>query len=456
MKIQWLVGLRKDQISVSPGTLSEFQMVPGRVKLYFGAWNREVNVMCSLNLPDGVMGIPENWKDYFTLPDDVHYECYKDGFGLHLGPLVALIAFSKHEDITRSKLNSYREYFLQYGDGLLFICAADGIDTEKKMIKGYYYSTSGKFNVWKEGIFPYPGSAYNRTVLKKEVFDDLDVVMDNHIFNSFSNGSFNKWELWNRLSLNPTLKAHLPHTSLLTDLHSLDEMLDRNSCVYLKPVGGTLSMGIRKVCKRSDGDGYLLYYPNRQKEGNGTNQEILVDPIKIDRWLKRLQQLKYIVQQEITMKRYDERPIDFRVIMQKNRNNEWGCTGIFGKFGKKGSIITNFTKSGFLLSGKESFRVAFEMNEQQASKKIEELTQISHLICKTFDQYGLYGDVGIDLMVDQNGKVWILEVNTLDTNHRFPLRIKDTELYKQVVKNPLEFAKFLAGFTRDSKMKNDK
>jgi hypothetical protein len=451
MKIQWMMGLGIDQIGLSPGTLSEFHMVSGKVKLHFGSWSREVYVIRSLDLPDGVLGIPDNWKNYLSIPDDFNYECYKNGFSLHLGPVVAMIAFSKHEDITRSKLNFHREYFLQFGEGLLFICAADGIDTGKKIIKGYYYSTKGRFNVWREGIFPYPGAAYNRTVLKKEIFDDLALVTDNHIFNSFSNGSFNKWELWNRLSLNPTLKAHLPYTSLLTDPQSLDSMLERYSCVYLKPVGGTLSMGIRKVCKRSDSDGYLLYYPNRQKVGKGTNQEFLVDPKTIDRWFRRLQQKEYIVQQAIAMKRYDERPIDFRVIMQKNRNNEWGCTGIFGKFGKIGSIITNFTKSGFLLSGKESFRLAFEMNEEQASKKLDELTQISHLICRTFEQYGLYGDLGIDLMVDHNGKVWILEVNTLDTYHRFPLRLRDIELYKKVVKNPLQYAKFLAGFTKDMK-----
>lgn len=221
MKIQPMMGVEDDQIYLSPGTLSEYQMVPGRVKLQFGAWSREVNVICNLDLRDGVMEIPENWKKYLSIPDDVIYECYKNSFGLHLGPIVALIAFSKHDDITRSKLYSHREYFPQFGEGLLFICAADGIDTEKKIIKGYYYSTNRRFNVWKEGMFPYPGSAYNRTQLKKEIFDNLALVTNNRIFNSYSNGSFNKWELWNRLSLNPTLKAHLPYTTPLTDLHKI-------------------------------------------------------------------------------------------------------------------------------------------------------------------------------------------------------------------------------------------
>lgn len=96
------------------------------------------------------------------------------------------------------------------------------------------------------------------------------------------------------------------------------------------------------------------------------------------------------------------------------------------------------------------------MNEDQVQKKLDELTLLSHLICRTFDQYGLYGDVGIDLMVDQKGKVWVLEVNTLDTYHRFPLRVREIDLYKKVIKTPLAYARFLAGFTKDKKYEDDK
>lgn len=446
MKIQWMTGLANDQVCFSSGTFSEYQLVPGKMNLHFGAWKREVTINISRFLTDGVMGLPENWKESLTIPDHGSYEFYKKDTDIHIGPLVALIAFSKHEDITIDKLNVHLDYFLQFGEGLLFICAADGIDMEKKTIRGYYYSPNEVSNLWQTGIFPYPGAAYNRTKMSREIFDDLALVTNNHIFNSFSNGSFNKWELWKRLSLVPELHAHLPHTVPFTNLNVLNRMLHRHGCVYLKPAGGTLSKGIMKVYRLRNRNGYLLYYPNRKKEGNGTIREILVNPARITRWVRWMKQHQYLVQQAISMKMYEEMPIDFRVIMQKNRTNEWGCTGIFGKFGKKGSIITNFSRSGFLLSGTDAFRLAFQMNDSQVQKKIEELTDLSHQICGTFDKYGLYGDVGIDLMVDQNEKVWILEVNTLDTYHRFPLHMGNRELYENVVKNPLEYAKFLAGF----------
>lgn len=446
MKIQWLTGLASNQVCLSPQTLSENQMIPGKMMLHFGAWFQEVTIISNKDIPDGVLGLPFNLKGIFTIPDHISYDFYKNGTDLYLGPLIALIAFAKHDEITTNKLNHHLDYFRHFGKGLLFICAVDGIDTKKKIMKGYYYSPELTSNGWKVGVFPYPGAAYNRAKITREIFDDLALETNNRIFNSFSNGSFNKWELWKRLAPIQKLKPHLPHTIPFTNVRRLSKMLNRYGCVYLKPAGGTLSKGIIKVQKTPDGSGYHLFYPNRKKGGKGTIQKNLEDRKKINKWVRGLKQKDYLIQQAIAMKVYEQMPIDFRVIMQKNNENKWECTGIFSKYGKKGSIITNFSRSGFLLSGIESFRLAFAMNEMQAQNKIDELTDLSYEICNTFDMYGQYGDIGIDLMVDQYEKVWILEVNTLDTYHRFPLHSGDKELYEKVIKNPLIYAKFLAGF----------
>lgn len=446
MKIHWMTGLANNQVCLSPRTISEFQMGPGKMMLHFGTWLQEINFIVSTQLSDGVLGLPINLKEIFTIPEHISFDLYKNGTDFHLGPLVALIAFAKHEEITINKLNNHRDYSHQFGKGLLFICAADGIDTKKKTIKGYYYSPDDSPNCWKIGVFPYPDAIYNRAKMTREIFDELASVTNNRIFNSFTNGSFNKWELWKRLSPVRELLVHLPHTIPLTNRKRLNHMLERYGCVYLKPAGGTLSKGIIKVQKTKDQKGYILFYPNRKKYGKGTNQKVLVNPKKINTWLRKMREKEYLVQQAISMKKYEQMPIDFRVIMQKDNENKWSCTGIFSKYGKKGSIITNFSRSGFLLSGLDSFRLAFAMNEMQAQTKIDELTDLSYQICTTFDKYGQYGDIGIDLMVDQHEKVWILEVNTLDTYHRFPLHQGNRELYEKVIKNPLDYAKFLAGF----------
>ncbi|WP_102347712.1 YheC/YheD family endospore coat-associated protein [Bacillus sp. Marseille-P3661] len=452
MKIQWISELSTDQVRISPKSLRENQIIPSKMKFHFGAWDCEINIDIDPRFSDDVIGLPQAWREKFTFPDALTYQLLVEDNNLHLGPLIALISFSKHDKITADNLNHHLDYFLQFGTGMLIICAVDGIDTKKKLIKGYYYYTDGTVNNWKTGVFPYPDAVYNRTKVSKEIFDDLSQMTNNRIFNSFSNGSFNKWELWQRLTPVPELQNHLPHTIPLTNIQSLNGMIDLHGFVYLKPSGSTLSKGIIKVCRTKNKNGYVLLYPNRKKGGKGTIQHILVDRKKIRRWIQRLNRKKYIVQQAISMKKYEQMPIDFRVIMQKNKNNKWGCTGIFSKYGKKGSIITNFSTSGRLLSGAESLQLAFQMNEQQAQNKLNKLAYLSHLICRTFDKYGLYGDLGIDLVVDEFERVWILEVNTLDTYHRFPLHLNNKQLYEQVIKNPLEYAKFLSGFRRSTQI----
>ncbi|WP_438314263.1 YheC/YheD family protein [Sporosarcina sp. FA9] len=446
MHIKWITGTT-NQIHLAIKTANEFGITPGPMTFQFGSWEQQVQVQINTDIPEDVIGLPEQWKNIFTIPETLPYELNRTDTTLRLGPVIALIVFSQLDEMTLSNLNHYREYFSDYASiqGLVYICAWNTIDIEKKQIQGYYFDpkASNASNRWKFGTFPYPGSAYNRTAMPETVFNALLTVMGDRVFNSFSNGSFNKWELWKRLSPDLRLRSHLPATEPLTDITVLNNMLDRYGSIYLKPAGGTLSQGILKVDKRDNG--YLVTYPKQRDEGKNY-QNIIENSKSIEQWLFKLKSKEYLVQQAIITKRYETQPIDFRVIMQKDEKNQWNCTGIFGKFGQKGNIITNFSQNGFIRSGMDTFRLAFQMNDKKAQKKIEELKKISSRICYVFDQYGNYGDLGIDLMVDHKGKVWILEANSLDTYHRFPLRIDDRALYKKVVTSPFRYAKYLAGF----------
>lgn len=445
MYIQWVTDHMGNQVHLSSQTANKHNISSGLITFQFGSFKQDVQVQISSDFSEDCIGLPQHWARHLTIPDTLPYEIKKAGNILKLGPVIALIVFSKLNEITPSKLNSYLRYFDEYAkiNGLIFLCAWNAINTEKKQITGYYFDPNADSGHWKIGTFPYPDSAYNRTAMPKAVFYDLLDVTGERIFNSFSNGSFNKWELWERLSPVEELSHHLPFTEQLTALLSLDAILEAYQSIYLKPSGGTLSKGIMKVEKTPSG--YLVTYPTRKKS-EGPIQEHLEDAQSIEQWFKKLKSKKYLAQQAISMNRYKNKPIDFRVIMQKNEAGQWECSGIFGKFGKSGNIITNFTRNGFIRSGKDTFQIAFNMNEQEALTKIEELKKIAFRICQVFDEYGNYGDLGIDLMVDHEWKVWILEVNTLDTYHRFPLHMDDEELYKKVVTSPFRYAKYLAGF----------
>ncbi|MEW9671608.1 YheC/YheD family protein [Ammoniphilus sp. 3BR4] len=444
MQIEWIPGNR---IVMNSQTIKEYGIAPGRVIFHFGSWVQQADIRRNEDFAPHTIGLLKDWKKRFSIPDHLPYKMYSLKNRIHLGPVIALIVFSEHKKINAEQLDDFRGYFTRYSkiNGLLYLCASDGIDTKRQAIKGYYFDPHAPKGAtpWKEGTFPYPGAAYNRTRLSRRIFDHLSSRMAGRIFNSYSNGSFSKWELWMRLSPFPELRSHLPYTIPVKQVKDLDESLKKYGAVYLKPTRGTLSKGIRKV-KRSR-NGYLVEYPNREGKKPIIKRRI-GEPTEISNWLRELKSREYLIQQAINMKRYKKMPIDFRVIMQKNGRNKWQCTGTFGKFGKKGSIITNFSRSGFVRPGIAALQLAFGMNDQEAMLKMKKLQAISFRICRIFDQYGNYGDLGIDLMIDKNGKIWILEVNTLDTYHQFPLHIDDKALYLKVVTTPLNYAKYLTGF----------
>ncbi|MCM3570955.1 YheC/YheD family protein [Neobacillus mesonae] len=444
MYIEWIAETSKIQLSQKSATM--YDISSGVLTFQFGSWTQNVQVQVKSDFPDEKIGLPKHWKDVYTIPDTLPYVLKRDNTTLKLGPVIALIVFSDLKDMTILEMNKYRAYFSDYPNiqGLVYLCGWNTIDTRKKQIKGFYFdpNVNGSSNHWKSGTFPYPGAAYNRQNLPKNVFDDLQTTMGDCIFNSFSPGSFNKWELWKRLSPIESLRSHLPATMLLTDITVLENMLNQYDSIYLKPTGGTLSRGIRKVEKSPAG--YIVTYPSFRNPAG--SQKLIEHPKSIQKWFHKLQNKEYLAQQAITMKRYQNRPIDFRIIMQKDGKGKWDCSGVFGKFGKSGGIITNFSRSGYIRSGLKTFRQAFGMNNKKAQNKVEEIKKIAFEICRVFDQYGNYGDLGIDLMVDHDGKVWILEVNTKDTYHRFPLHINNKKLYRKIVTAPFRYGKFLAGF----------
>lgn len=448
MLLKTILDNSKDSVYLSQKVIENYGITAKKVNLHFGTWQTEATTIIDNSLTPDTICISEKLTEGFTLPVELPFEIRVRANHIYLGPVIAFIAFQSQNKMTLEGLEKeFTSYLTNYAHikGLIYICAKDTIDTSNKIIKGYYYCPSTDANTypWKPGVFPYPDAVYNRAVISKEIYNDLFLTIGDKIFNTYSDSSFDKWELWEMLSSTPHLEGHLPQTAKLDNLKTLNDMLDQHQAVYLKPAVSTYSKGIIKV--RKGKKGYIFIYPKKHRKAKATIKRP-VETAKATALINSFKAKNYLIQQAINMKRYDKRGIDFRVIMQKNGLNNWNCMGVFAKCGKRRSIITNFTQAGFLLSGLSAFKKAFKMNRRQALEKVNELKGIAFKVCEVFDKHGNFGDLGIDLMVDKNKKVWILEVNTVDPYHKFPLFINDRDSYQKIVSMPLEYAKFLSGF----------
>ena len=415
-----------------------FEYIPAKLIVHIGSWKKEMDAYYSEDLPADTVGLSKYASSTFMLPDSLPYEVMWKGRNIYIGPVIAYLIEAQEKYITPERLEKLKVYYINYSEikGAVFICAVDQINLTDKTIGGYYYDGRS----WTAGTFPYPGSIYRKADIPQDIFDDLINNMGDKIFNSYF---FDKWETWQLLSPYPDLKSHLPHTEKLDGIDSLDGMLDHYGSAYLKQTRGYKAKGIIKATRSEDG-----YHFQYRLEG----ETVIGSREKADQFLRNLNEQKkgnnyYLLQQEVCVKRYRNRPFDFRVVLQKDESMRWKCSGIIARFGKKESIATNFLLSGYALTGYEALKRVFHLSERDAFLKQQEIIEICMNACKTLEKcIGHYADIGVDVMLDGDQNVWILEINKTH-DHRFPLySINDTQMYTTIISRPFKYAKALAGF----------
>jgi hypothetical protein len=444
--------MRSDCIYVNDALVRRYPALPQTVQVHVGSWNKECKVVKRNSLPPGTLGLSSHAVKGISLPL-LTYRIVVRGRHLHLGPVLGLIGFKSGEKLTKLKLDTFKDYFGAYPrtKGLLLLCGADGIDLENRKVRGYYYRPlAAKKHTWVPGTFPMPGALYRRAELSETEYRSLSNAMGPRLFNGYFRGEhFDKWDLWNWLSPNKMLVDHLPDTKLLDSLNSLDEMLSTYGAVYLKPTMENMSKGIIKVTRGAGKYEFLFPQNNKKLKAvsvRGMNEEEASEFIR-----KRIARTTYIIQQAVDMKKHDRRGIDFRIILQKDESLAWSCTAMIARFGKKDGIITNFTNAGYAMNANETFRKVFRYKESQIKAKRNEILAICLEACKEFEaKGGNYADVGFDVMIDKQGKVWILELN-VQPDHRLLLLAKKKRVYQNQIVKPLIYAHALTGFKRASR-----
>ncbi|XEC93655.1 YheC/YheD family protein [Paenibacillus tarimensis] len=403
----------------------------------FGAWKKEVNVRFSGDLPPHTIGIPANLEPHFSIPDQLPYEINTDGNRIHVGPVIAILV--TNGKFSSELLNRYRNYFINYEAlrGLIYLCSISGIRPQQKTVEGYCYNPDGSGSgQWVKSSFPYPDVAYRRTrVNKNRLYDHLLDHTGGKIFNSYF---FNKWELQQSFSRDPSVGKHIPCTKRMDNFPTFEEMLNLYGAVYLKPVNGSMGKGIHKAQKADKG--YLFTLRDKTKI-------MLDDRSRVSAFLRKIiREKKYLIQQAVDYT-HDNKHVDFRVIMQKDRHMQWTCTGIVARYGKDGRIYTNDVSSVAL--GRTALQTVFGLQEEDAARKEQEIVSVCTEACRVIDKtYGVFGDAGFDVAVDRQLNVWILEINSRHNHSVASYAKEDPYMFGTVLARPLEYAKSLAGFFR--------
>ncbi|WP_170289330.1 YheC/YheD family protein [Metabacillus lacus] len=333
---------------------------------------------------------------------------------IHLGPLFGIFTAGFTDSILRPagerSLFFAKLLSIDSAAGMpSFLFGAHHINWEKGIVNGFIYGKDG----WEQRHLPLPSVVYDRLPNRRlENHRALKLVKarltKEYAIPWYNPGFFNKWEIHQLLIKDSTARRYLPETILHPSLSQLEQLLSDYRSVYLKPVNGSLGNGIFQLMySRED----AMYYSRHRDPDSGENK--LRKYPALEHFFKHSFQGKhlenYLAQQGIKLEKFQQCPIDFRVHTNKDRTNEWKVTAIAAKISGRGSATTHLNNGGIVKTLEELYS-----EPKDRLLALDELTSAAICLSRSIDGSidGMIGEIGFDLGIDNNGRVWMFEANS--------------------------------------------
>lgn len=210
-----------------------------------------------------------------------------------------------------------------------------------------------------------------------------------------------KWLKTKAILKDSEVRRLVPETRRMTK-DSLRAMLNRYGMVYIKPEAGTYGKGVMRVERQN---GTYSYQSGELKRTFSSFDSMYLSILRHKR--KR----PYLVQKGIRLLKYNNRPFDIRVMVQRNRTRAWETTGIIGRVAHPRKVVTNYHSGGKPTDVRILLR-SFTSRERAA--QIEKmLARAGHKAATALSRtYPGVEMVGADIGLDAHLRPWIIELNT--------------------------------------------
>lgn len=344
---------------------------------------------------------------------------------LVLGSSIGLtISFNTWKNI--EKRNSIEKRAkLALEKGILFYCfILNRVDWENNLVKAYCLNPMN--HQWVKKIIPvpqvildrgsYPGPKTIKSFSSKGKVENILWIN--------STRTFGKWETFLALSNDKKTNIYLPETTLFT-LPKLEEYLEKYMYCYIKSNYGRSGRQVFRIGKEEN-----LYIC--KTGGSEVKSWQFDDLISLCSFLYLNLGKNLILQQGIFLAQIDNGPFDMRVLAQKNAINHWVISALNFRIAKPGAIVTNFSAGArdvFISPGEEIFYsdLTWDMLEKFTKQIIEGVE----------NYFGRLGEVGLDVALDRDGKLWLLEANSRPSSMAY--READQEACRQIYGLPLDY-----------------
>lgn len=336
-----------------------------------------------------------------------------------------------------SRIRKLVEANKEAGTTLFFFTTKD-VDFSKKQFTGAYFDDKEKR--WLKRSFPLPdvvyirgGGGHGETAELLEKFDRLGIKRINPIH------AFNKSELYHHLYQVENVRPHLPITLNVENKSEMKNAILKLGKTYVKACRGRKGLQVMRVTKLPNKTGYLYSYSIIEKlvRRKANNMDSLHKTIKAFFGDK-----KVIVQKAIDLvKIKNNRLVDFRAEVQRNKNSEIDIVGVCARVGRPNSPIT--THSAAYRYDVYLPKLFPRYTAKQLNVLKKNIKDFLHKVYLGVEKsYGTFGEMGIDFAVDNKGKLWLIECNAQSA------KVSIAKAYgskaRRIYLNPLEYAKMIA------------
>lgn len=332
---------------------------------------------------------------------------------LHFGPFLGILINEDVQGNSKQKFGMMARFLEECAQACaskgvaLIVFPPEGIHLSKRTVRGWSYQ--GK--KWELIEAPLPDTVYNRITSRRierrqALQQKLSILRNIHQIPVFNETFLNKQQVHNLLTKDANMRPLLPETHLYHPKR-LRIMLNRHRIVYLKPTNGSLGQGIIRVTA-VDGKWVCQY----------TEAASAVTRIfpRADEAFRHLRQRvagsrsRYLIQQGLNLVKWDGRPVDFRVLIQKNGKGIWSVTSTVARVANDQNIVSNLARGGTLRKAGEVLAAVQAKNKPT----LQQIRNKALSIVEAFERLsqGHYAELGVDLVLDQQGQLWLLELNS--------------------------------------------
>jgi glutathione synthase/RimK-type ligase-like ATP-grasp enzyme len=368
---------------------------------------------------------------------------------LSIGPLIGVMiprVYNKQPDRPFGQITAFCRELTQactlYGAHVFFF-TPDEMTANPLGVQGWTWQGG-----WQRRSFPVPDVVYNRLTSRRyenrpNVRQFMKDVKAQHGAVVFNEKYLDKTEVFDALHEEAELKGVLPESYMLKNYQMLRSMAARHPVLFLKPVTGSLGKGIIRV-RREPGGSYTCDYATLSGMRRQTHSSL---PAFFKAISGKLKEQRYQIQQGLTLLQVAGRPVDFRALVQRDESGAWSITSIVARIAGESHFVSNLARGG-TLSTVSSALARSNLNQGLRAAVLARLRkcalQVAAGIESKIDAH--FAELGIDLAVDTNGKVWLLEVNSKPSKEDNTQLSAEEQKIRPSVKRVVRYCRFAAHF----------